>query len=95
MFDIGFSELLLLSLLGLVVIGPERLPTVARQLGRWLGLAKAQVRQLQKQLETEVKLEELNREILRQEQAQTQGEDNDDSTNTDPTQHNPRHKDAE
>ena len=37
MFDIGFIELVLIGVVGLVVIGPERLPGVASKLGRWVG----------------------------------------------------------
>ena len=38
MFDVGFAELFLLALIGLLVLGPERLPAVARKLGSWIGL---------------------------------------------------------
>lgn len=69
MFDIGFAELMLLTILGLVVIGPERMPEVARQIGRWVGAAKRTTQQFQRQLETEVKLDELNRQIMTESQA--------------------------
>ena len=37
MFDIGFSEMVVLAVVALVVLGPERLPKVAKQGGQWLG----------------------------------------------------------
>ncbi len=62
MLDFGFSEILLTSAIALVVLGPERLPKVARQVGNWMGRARAMARQLSEQLEREVNAEELLRE---------------------------------
>jgi sec-independent protein translocase protein TatB len=59
MLDFGFSEILLTSAIALVVLGPERLPKVARQVGNWMGRARAMARQLSEQLEREVNAEEL------------------------------------
>ena len=59
MLDVGFSEILLTSAIALIVLGPERLPKVARQVGNWLGRARAMARQLSEQLEREVSAEEL------------------------------------
>ena len=59
MLDFGFSEILLTSAIALVVLGPERLPKVARQVGNWMGRARAMARQLSEQLEREVTAEEL------------------------------------
>ena len=53
MFDIGFSEVLLIFGLALVVLGPDKLPGVARTIGRWAGRARAMARQFRDQLETE------------------------------------------
>ena len=53
MFDIGFSEILLITGLALVVLGPTRLPQVARTLGRWAGRARSMARQFREQLENE------------------------------------------
>ena len=53
MFDIGFSEILLILGLALVVLGPEKLPQVARTMGRWAGRARAMARQFRDQLENE------------------------------------------
>jgi Tat protein translocase TatB subunit len=62
MLDFGFSEILLTSAIALVVLGPERLPKVARQVGNWMGRARAMARQLSEQLEREVNAEELMKE---------------------------------
>jgi sec-independent protein translocase protein TatB len=53
MFEVGFSELLVIFALALVVLGPERLPKLAAQVGRWIGRAKAMARQFREQLEAE------------------------------------------
>ena len=57
MFDFGFSEILLVFVLALIVLGPEKLPTVVRRVGRWVGRARAMARQFQEQLEEEIDLE--------------------------------------
>ena len=62
MLDFGFSEILLTSAIALVVLGPERLPKVARQVGNWMGRARAMARQLSEQLEREVSADELLKE---------------------------------
>src|ERR1700692_1078800 len=59
MLDVGFSEILLTSAIALIVLGPERLPKVARQVGNWMGRARAMARQLSEQLEREINAEEL------------------------------------
>jgi sec-independent protein translocase protein TatB len=62
MLDFGFSEILLTSAIALVVLGPERLPKVARRVGNWMGRARLMARQLSEQLEREVNAEALLRE---------------------------------
>ncbi len=57
MSGIGGSEFLLLCMIGLLILGPERLPRVARQLGSWVGKARQMTRSLQRQLEEEVDME--------------------------------------
>jgi Tat protein translocase TatB subunit len=57
MSGIGFSELILLALIGLIVLGPERLPRVANQLGSWLGQARRMTRVMKRQLEDELNLD--------------------------------------
>jgi sec-independent protein translocase protein TatB len=59
MLDVGFSEILLTSAIALIVLGPERLPKVARQVGNWMGRARALARPFSEQLEREVSAEEL------------------------------------
>ena len=54
MSGIGGSEFLLLCIIGLLILGPERLPRVARQLGSWVGKARQMTRSLQRQLEEEL-----------------------------------------
>lgn len=61
MFDIAFSELLLIGLIALVVIGPERLPKVARTVGGWIGKLNRYVAQVKEDVDREMKLEELKR----------------------------------
>lgn len=64
MFDIGFWELFLIFLLGLLVLGPERLPKVARTLGQWTGRARGYVRQLSAELDRELQTEEVKRQFM-------------------------------
>jgi len=66
MFDFGFSEIVLTSAIALVVLGPERLPKVARQVGNWMGRARVMARQLTEQLEREVNAEELLKQRTKQ-----------------------------
>lgn len=58
MFEIGFWELALIFGLGLVVLGPERLPKVAAQLGRYAGQARRMARTLTAQIRDEIEAEE-------------------------------------
>jgi len=57
MSGIGGSEFILLCIIGLLILGPERLPRVARQLGSWVGKARQMTRSLQRQLEDEISAE--------------------------------------
>ena len=57
MAGISFFELLIIFLIGLIVLGPERLPRVASQLGTWLGQARRMTRVMKRQLEEELNLE--------------------------------------
>lgn len=61
MFDFGFSELLVICVVALVVLGPTRLPGLVRKVGRWVGKARSMARDFREQLENEVNLDELNR----------------------------------
>ena len=69
MFDIGFWELAIIGVVALLVIGPERLPSVAKSVGHWVGKAKQFVSYVQSDIKTEInKADELKQ--LLQEQAQ-------------------------
>ncbi len=61
MFDIAFSELLLIGVVALVVIGPERLPKVARTAGQWVGKLNRYVSQVKQDIDRDMKLEELRK----------------------------------
>lgn len=61
MFEVGFTEIVLILGLALLVLGPEKLPALAEKVGRWTGRARAMARQLRTQLEHEVTLDELAR----------------------------------
>jgi sec-independent protein translocase protein TatB len=65
MFEVGFQEIVLIALLALIVLGPEKLPKLAAQIGRWTGRARSMARNLRQQLEQEVSYDEL----LKQKQA--------------------------
>ena len=59
MFDVGFTEILLLSFIGLMVLGPERLPRVARTLGGMARKARSSWLSLKRSIEAEMRAEEL------------------------------------
>ena len=63
MFDIGFAEILLLSLVGLLVLGPERLPKVARTLGGLSRKARSSWLNLKRSIEAEIQADELKEPI--------------------------------
>jgi len=54
MFEVGFTEIILILGIALVVLGPEKLPKVAADIGRWVGRARAMARQFKAQLDEEV-----------------------------------------
>jgi sec-independent protein translocase protein TatB len=56
MSGVGFFELVILFMIGLVVLGPQRLPKVANQLGTWIGQARRMTRVMKRQLEDELDL---------------------------------------
>ena len=63
MFDVGFAEILLLSLVGLLVLGPERLPRVARTLGGMARKARGSWLSLKRSIEAEMRAEELKKPL--------------------------------
>ena len=65
MFDIGYSELLLIGIVALVVIGPKDLPRVLRQVGQWVGKGRAMARHFRTGIDTmirESELDEMNKQ---------------------------------
>ncbi len=61
MFDFGFSEMLIVAVVALVVLGPERLPRVARQAGEWMGKLQRYVRDVKSDISRQMELEELRK----------------------------------
>lgn len=61
MFDIGFSELMVIALVALIVIGPERLPKVARTLGHLFGRMQRYVNDVKADISREMELDELRK----------------------------------
>jgi sec-independent protein translocase protein TatB len=61
MFDIGFSELMIIAVIALVVIGPERLPRVARTLGHLAGRLQRYVTDVKADINREIELDELRK----------------------------------
>lgn len=61
MFDVGFSELIVIGIVALIVIGPERLPKVARTVGHLLGRAQRYVNDVKADINREMHLDELKR----------------------------------
>ena len=59
MFDVGFQEIVLVSIIGLLVLGPQRFPKVAAEIGKWVGRARRTATQLRRQLEREIELSEV------------------------------------
>jgi sec-independent protein translocase protein TatB len=65
MFDVGFSELIMVGLVALLVIGPERLPKVARLAGFWIGKTRSMVASVKAEIKQELQEEEL-RQIFKE-----------------------------
>ncbi|BDR14890.1 sec-independent protein translocase protein TatB [Vibrio sp. STUT-A11] len=68
MFDIGFWELVLISVVGLVVLGPERLPHAIRSVSRFVGAAKSMANNVKDELSHELKVQELQENLRKAEQ---------------------------
>lgn len=65
MFDVGFSELIMIGLVSLLVIGPERLPKVARIAGFWIGKSRAMMANVKAEIKQELHEEEI-RQIFKE-----------------------------
>jgi len=75
-FDIGFSELLVIAIVALVVLGPERLPKAARFAGLWVRRARNQWDSVKQELERELQAEDIKRQMqdVRQSMQDTESE---------------------
>ena len=92
MFDVGFSELLVIAVVALLVLGPERLPRAARMAGLWMRRARAQWHSVRAELERDMAAEDLRRNVedagtaMRDAQASLRNARNDDGHRRDDDQ---------
>ena len=92
MFDVGFSELLVIAVVALLVLGPERLPRAARMAGLWARRARAQWHSVRAELERDLAAEDLRRSVeeagsaMREAQASLRNARNDDGHRRDDDQ---------
>ena len=77
MFDIGFLELLVIALITLVVMGPERLPEAIRTISLWLGRLKQLWTRARTEIETEVGLDDIRHQLHNEEVLRELGEQKD------------------
>ena len=75
MFDIGFLELLIIGVVGLLVLGPERLPKAARTVGLWIGKTKRTVANMQREINAQLEAEDLRQKLNEQEKKLNAGLD--------------------
>jgi sec-independent protein translocase protein TatB len=68
MFDVGLQELILIMVIALLVVGPKRLPGLARKAGFWLGRARSYIAGVQNDIAEELRADELRDMMTRQEQ---------------------------
>jgi len=71
MFGIDFSELVVCALVALVVIGPERMPEAVRTTGLWIGRLKRSLRETREQVERQIGLEDVRRQLHTEEMMRT------------------------
>lgn len=63
MFDVGFSEILVVLVVALIVLGPDKLPAAARTLGLWLGRIKYLVHSARQDFEREIGADDIRRQL--------------------------------
>ncbi|MEQ9005663.1 MAG: Sec-independent protein translocase protein TatB, partial [Pseudomonadales bacterium] len=63
MFDVSFAELILIAIVGLLVIGPERLPEALRTLGLWLGRMRRSFTNVKAEIEKEIGMDDIRRQL--------------------------------
>lgn len=73
MFDMGFLELMIIGVVGLLVLGPERLPKAARTLGLWVGKIKRTVSGMQREISAQMEAEELRQKLNEQQKKLDEG----------------------
>lgn len=67
MFDIGFYEILMIAIVGLVLIGPERLPETVRTISLYIGRLKRSLRETRREIENQLGADEIRRELHNEE----------------------------
>ena len=75
MFDVGFFELMVIGVIALLVLGPERLPTAARTAGLWVGRIKRTISSVQQEISSQLEAEELRRKMKAHEDSLNEGFD--------------------
>lgn len=95
MSGVSSAELILLLVLGLVVLGPKRLPEIANKVGGWIGQARRMTRIMRRQLEAELNLDDFN--TIQPPKITKQAEPDDDAIAdyipSDDDTHSPLHED--
>ncbi|RYY74280.1 MAG: twin-arginine translocase subunit TatB [Gammaproteobacteria bacterium] len=71
MFDIGFSEIVVCAIVALVVIGPERMPEAVRTIGLWIGRVKRSLRETRSEIERQIGVDDIRRQLHNEEIMQT------------------------
>jgi sec-independent protein translocase protein TatB len=77
MFDIGFLELLVIALITLVVMGPERLPETIRTISLWIGRLKQQLAKTRQDIENEVGMDDIRHQLHNEQVLKELGESKD------------------
>lgn len=77
MFDIGFLELLVIALITLVVMGPERLPEAIRTISLWIGRLKQQLAKTRQDIENEVGMDDIRHQLHNEQVLKELGEHKD------------------
>lgn len=71
MFDIGFTEILVIATISLLVIGPERLPETVRTVSMWIGRFKRSLRDTRREIEQQIGADDIRRDLHNEEMMQT------------------------
>jgi len=77
MFDIGFLELLVIALITLIVMGPERLPVAIRTISLWIGRLKQLLAKTRQEIENEVGMDDIRHQLHNEEVLRDLGEQKD------------------